>query len=78
MPSSSTSHLGMQNANNPTFLTSHNQKNFELNSAGFSIVENIPFLLYIRSVDLMSGRKWSQNGQQRPERGDKKRIRNGF
>jgi hypothetical protein len=33
----------------PTFLTKHNQINFELNSVGFSIVKNLPVLPYRRS-----------------------------
>jgi hypothetical protein len=56
----------MHNENNPTFLTNHNQINSELNSAGFSIVENLPFLHYRRSVHLLSSRKmvvkWSTWG----------------
>ena len=39
------------NENNPTFLTSHNQICFKHNSVGFSIVENLPFLQYWRSVE---------------------------
>jgi hypothetical protein len=52
----------MHNANNPTILTGHNQINFELNSVVFSIVENLPFLPDRRSVHLMTGGEWSQNG----------------
>ncbi|RCV62844.1 hypothetical protein C5S53_17330 [Methanophagales archaeon] len=54
----------MHSANNLTFLTNKNKINFALNSVGFSIVENLPFLQYRRSVHLLTGRKmvvkWSK------------------
>jgi hypothetical protein len=62
----------MHNGNNPTFLTNRKQKNVELNSAVFSIVKNLPFLPYRRSVDLLTDRervaKWPEGAEWRDKK----------